>query len=125
MQLGAGVAESWPAASKKEKGDGTQVGYKTGFSAKNKGLRLLPQAQLPGQDSNLDKENQKTFRSQSNLLPLNSSSKKNAPLAPQLAPGPENRAPSVEPDLALVLSAWPFLPGPIRQAILALVQSGQ
>jgi hypothetical protein len=50
------------------------------------------------------------------------------PLAPALAPAPENPSPEpstapLDPDLARVAAAWPELPKPIRRAILALVES--
>jgi hypothetical protein len=60
------------------------------------------------------------------LLP-NTSGIPAGPLAPQLAPGPENlpASPHADPDLARVVKAWTILPAPIRRAILSLVDSGR
>jgi hypothetical protein len=46
------------------------------------------------------------------------------PLAPQLAPRQEI-ALRADPDLARVAAAWPDLPGPIKAAVLALVQAAR
>jgi hypothetical protein len=72
---------------------------------------------LPGQDSNLDKENQ------------NPCVARRYHLKPQRLPATMCRActklgpePTLaDPDLARVVEAWPDLPEPIRRAVLALI----
>jgi hypothetical protein len=70
---------------------------------------------LPGQDSNLDKENQNTFLPQRNALPSATSDESTGRLDRALTKPLES-----DPDLARVVEAWPTLPDPIRRAMLAL-----
>src|SRR4051794_29155982 len=74
-----------------------------------------PSFELPGQDSNLDKESQNLLLSGPNPLPAN------APRAPPAAPRP--RLDQTDPDLARILDTWPALPPHIKAAVLALIQT--
>jgi hypothetical protein len=74
---------------------------------------------LPGQDSNLDKENQ-------NLLASQRKSKRSKALADQQAePLAHTLAREVQkdPDLARVLTAWPTLPEATRAGIVAMMRA--
>jgi integrase len=72
---------------------------------------------LPGQDSNLDKENQKSIEQEGNHL----QDKSYGNGADRVAPGvAQNLA---DPDLALIVQAWRDLPETIRRAMLALIGS--
>ena len=92
---------------------------------------LRPIDQLPGQDSNLDKESQKTFQDEHKVLPDNASGDGLDRFARGFARKESNPPPSgpatpvTDPDLARILDAWPTLPAPIRRAVLALIESGQ
>jgi hypothetical protein len=77
----------------------------------------LLKEELPGQDSNLDKENQKGKEQAPNILPENTYGES----ADGVAPGVAQL--SSDPDLARVVEVWPELPDAIRRAVLALVQS--
>jgi hypothetical protein len=70
---------------------------------------------LPGQDSNLDKENQKTFLPRCKSI----GDKASRPIEARFA----RRFAQIEsdPDLARLIDAWPTLPEPIRRAMLALL----
>jgi hypothetical protein len=83
---------------------------------------------LPGQDSNLDKENQKTAENRRKLLPATTSAVSAPLVARRVAhegTNPPPAAASADPDLARVLAAWPGLSQALRRAILALVESGE
>jgi hypothetical protein len=56
-------------------------------------------------------------------LPGSVSDGARVPLAPVLAPGPEN--PPSDADLVRLTEAWPNLPAHIRAAVLALVNSAR
>jgi hypothetical protein len=86
---------------------------------------------LPGQDSNLDKESQKTLAPR---LKVNQD-KDFPPTAGQFAHGFAQTGPNppltasaparpTDPGLARILDAWPTLPAHIKAAVLALVQTG-
>jgi hypothetical protein len=70
--------------------------------------------ELPGQDSNLDKENQKSKGQAPKVLPDNTSEQSAAPLTAPL---------TADPDLTRVVEAWPALSKAIRRAVLALIGS--
>jgi hypothetical protein len=74
--------------------------------------------QLPGQDSNLDKENQNTFQPERNYLVVEDFGSKPSSLTVQLT-----GAAPIDPDLARLVVAWPSLPPHIRAAILALTNT--
>jgi hypothetical protein len=85
---------------------------------------------LPGQDSNLDKENQNLLATKRKSLRSKTSAK--APERPDRAWTKRNEKPTFvgsleagvsDPDLARVMAAWPGLAEPIRRAMLALVES--
>jgi hypothetical protein len=79
-------------------------------------LRLIG-TKLPGQDSNLDKENQNSIEQEGKVLPANTYGNRAEGAAPGVA---QNAS---DPNLALVVEAWPDLPEAIRRAVLALVSS--
>ena len=72
--------------------------------------------QLPGQDSNLDKENQNLLGARSNILLATtcdaSPARPDRALTKSIAGSPENY-----PDLARVLTPWAELPEPLRDAL--------
>jgi hypothetical protein len=80
--------------------------------------------ELPGQDSNLDKENQNVIRLGPKALSAKPFSAGDAQLATLLAQVAENLPPS-DPELTRVVEAWPELPKHIRAAVLALVQAAR
>ena len=87
---------------------------------------------LPGQDSNLDKENQKTFQEMHKSVRDNVLGQDKSRFARQFAQAGPNQpledpsqARPTDADLTRVLDAWPQLPEPLRRAILALVESGR
>jgi hypothetical protein len=83
-------------------------------------------SQLPGQDSNLDKENQNAFRACQKPLCSLTSGDMATPLAPQLAPETKTSLPAaLDPDLTRIMECWPALSEPIRRAMLALAESAQ
>ena len=89
----------------------------------HKFLSLWLFLQLPGQDSNLDKENQNAFPAHHNCRAGNTSSQDEERFAHGFAQtgqkqpldGPALTS-QIDPDLARVLDAWPTLPEPIRRA---------
>jgi hypothetical protein len=85
---------------------------------------------LPGQDSNLDKENQKTFQETHKSVQDNVLEQDQSRFARQFARGGpnqplENSSPArpTDADLSRVIQAWPLLPAPIKAAVLALVET--
>jgi hypothetical protein len=86
--------------------------------------------QLPGLDSNQDKENQKTISPQHKSLSPNDSDDPQPRFARRFAqtsslPPIDDPlvTPLADPGLARVCGAWAVLPAPIRHAIFALVDS--
>jgi hypothetical protein len=90
---------------------------------------MLAGRDTPGPDPgdgahNLLKENQKTAANRHNPFPAMTSADSDSVVARRVAQDRANPAPDAvpdDPDLARVLAAWPFLAGPIRAAVLALV----
>src|SRR5262245_10987533 len=83
---------------------------------------------LPGQDSNLDKENQKAFQDQRKSLADNISGqgpvsfvRPFAQTGPDQVPDGLPASAATDPDLARIFEAWPALSAPIKAAVLALV----
>ena len=76
--------------------------------------------ELPGLDSNQDKENQKTKESERISKPVNTSGETEPR---RLCASTTKVQSAVDPDLARVVEAWPELPEVIRRAVLALVDS--
>ena len=77
---------------------------------------MIPsERELPGQDSNLDKESQSLSGERRNSLPDKTSS--TASRRPDRA---RTKALQADADLARIIAAWPALPEPIRRAMLAL-----
>jgi hypothetical protein len=73
---------------------------------------------LPGQDSNLDKANQKPLNPRRNFNRPNTSS--------ETSPRPDRaltKPVPIDSDLEHVLAAWPNLPVAIKAAVLALVDA--
>jgi hypothetical protein len=71
---------------------------------------------LPGQDSNLDKENQKTFHSQRKSIAPSDSRSDQSRFVRRLAQILEDH-----PELARLAEAWPRLPLALRAGILAMI----
>ena len=71
---------------------------------------------LPGQDSNLDKENQNLLSSPSK--PIADTLCVDSPCAVDRA---LTNAQEYAPDLVRIVEAWPTLPDAIRQAVLKLI----
>jgi hypothetical protein len=80
-------------------------------------LELRGFCQLPGLDSNQDKENQNAFE-----IRLKSKGDKATRHFSSAVCTPVCTKPS-DPELARVVEVWPSLPAPIRAAVLALVSS--
>jgi hypothetical protein len=77
---------------------------------------LRPFRQLPGQDSNLDKESQNRISPDSNPNVNNDLSAVEASLTARL---------TADSDLTRILDAWPTLPAYIRAAMLALISTAR
>ena len=89
---------------------------------------MLATRELPGQDSNLDKENQNSFRADSNAVPGKTKRRGQGSFSPLLSPagdaacgsvreGKESHPLVTTPNLARVIDLWPELPEPLRQAL--------
>jgi hypothetical protein len=85
-------------------------------------LRIAAFLQLPGQDLNLDKENQnppaprRNFKSHQQIVAADAAGR----TAGRTEEGEEG---ILDADLAALLAAWPILPEPIKAAIRALIHS--
>jgi hypothetical protein len=78
----------------------------------------LDEVKLPGQDSNLDKENQNLFASRCKSGHASTSGKPVQRRVRALY-----SAAKTDADLQRILTAWPELTPPIRAAVLALIDT--
>ncbi len=93
---------------------------------------ITSEKKLPGEDSNLHKENQNLLCGNPKLLPVNTSGKPSrrrdrALTKPTLKVAFSNppEPSQVDPDLAQIVAAWPALPEHVRLAVLALVETAR
>jgi len=78
---------------------------------------MAPDEKLPGQDSNLDKENQNVLLPHSKALPENKKRGKQEKLSPLLSPTGDGPCGFLTPDLSRVIDLWPELPEALRLAL--------
>ncbi len=84
----------------------------------------LSERKLPGQDSNLDKENQNLLETERKLNHSKTSGDRPQRLDRALTK-PPRESPQMDAGLARLIEAWPTLSGPIRAAMLALIGSSK